>query len=147
MYFKIHNKAPKFTEPLGSELVVGEQPNLEGKPFETFIAQAYWCESELQEEANVIWINQQGLWHHLCFDEDIVFWRIMDEGPKYTPPKEEDIWDFPLEDLNKKHELEGQVLESIEHKITEANASVEFKFSNGLSLKIVSQNDSTKIET
>lgn len=57
------------TEPLGSELVVGKQPSLIGWPFEEFIAQEYWYENQLAEEANVFWIKQKGEWHHLCFDE------------------------------------------------------------------------------
>ena len=136
-----------FTEPSGSELIVGKQPNLVGQPFEEFIAQEYWHENQLAEEANVIWIKQKGLWHHLCFDEDIVFWRSVDKGPTYQKPKKDDIWDFPLRDLNEVYGLADQNLREIQHKVIEAKASIEFKFSNGFALKVTSENDTTKIET
>lgn len=81
--------------------IVGEWPNLIGGVVQEVIAQEFWCDRELEDEANVLYLKVSDKWHRLYFDYEVIFWQTGSNGlddPSAYRGKE---FGYPLRDLAK----------------------------------------------
>lgn len=124
--------------------IVGEWPTFQGKTLEQLIAQQSWFEGELDDEANVVWLQIGGEWHRLYFDSDAVYWTTASSGPR-IPEGDTDAPDFPLNDLGATHHLIGQTVTHLDGGWNENASMVTFRFENGKSLTFRNRFDTTTI--
>ena len=125
--------------------VVGTWPALAGKTIGQLIAQESWFEGELDDEANVVWIQIAETWHRLYFDSDAVFWTTKPDGPRTTSAASDEVPEFPLNDLGVKHELIGQEIKSCDGNWTDGTSAVTLRFENGKALTFRNRFDTTTV--
>lgn len=126
--------------------IVGEWPNLIGGVVQEIIAQEFWCDGILEDEANVLYLKVSDKWHRLYFDYEIIFWKTGPNGiddPSADRGKE---FGNPLRDLVQELDLSGQKITKCERLILPNGIAVNFQFSNGVTTVISSINDQTKIK-
>ncbi len=124
----------------------GEWPKLENRTIEKLIAQEFWCDEKLEDEANVLYIKASGEWYRLYFDDEIVFWRNGSNGLQDETASRNQEFGYPLVDWGHKLGVEGATVSSCTSRLTSEGAQVEFVFSNGRSLAVESIDDQTRIK-
>ena len=124
--------------------IVGEWPTFQGKTLEQLIAQQSWFEGELDDEANVVWLQISGEWHRLYFDSEAVYWSTASSGPR-LPEGDADAPDFPLNDLGAKHDLIGQAVTQVDGGWADQTSTVTFHFENGKALTFRNRFDTTTV--
>lgn len=109
--------------------VNGDPPDLSGQTCDAFFVRQYWYEGELAEPANVTYLSFADVWHRLCFDCGIIFWRGQDGAPEVWEESEEYAW--PLIDLAKDKQFKGEALEEYEMETIRGGSQVVFCFASG----------------
>jgi hypothetical protein len=108
----------------------GTQPSIEGALCEEIIVVQYWFAGSLAEPANTIHLKFNGVWHQLCFDCGVIFWRNSD-GPPMMIEAPEIQAEYRLDDIGRRHGLLGMRLASIDSEPTPAGARVALTFQGG----------------
>lgn len=127
--------------------IVGEWPSLRGGEIQELIAQEFWCDGKLEDEANVLYLKVSNEWHRLYFDYEIVFWQKGPNGiddPSADRGKE---FGYPLRDLKEELGLNDQTIVECTRELLSNGVAVLFQFSNGKHIQVSSVDDQTKIKT
>ena len=122
--------------------VHGDPPNLDGQVCESVLAEEYWYMGNLGEPANVVWIRCSGIWHRLCFDFGIIFWRRSTDGPRpYTMPELDG--EVRITDVGTMLGLIGDVIIRYDMQSIPDGSEVCFRFASGKNLVLRNVNDRT----
>ncbi len=122
----------------------GEPPAIARAVLEELRCQQYWYRGELAEEANVTFLQCNGVWHRLYFDCGIIFWREDVEAPtSFEAPEIEAS--YPIVDIGRQLLLTGQVLERYEMTTIPGGSQVEFLFANGRRFIVRNVDDRTTL--
>ena len=122
--------------------IVGEWPELAGKPLNQLIAQESWFEGERDDEANVVWLDVDGTWYRLYFDGDAVFWRVTSRAPELDG---EDGDDFQKVDLSAAHGLSGLQITACEGNWVDDSSQVTLRFEGGRAITFRNRFDTTTV--
>ncbi len=130
--------------------IVGEIPNLQGKELKRLVVQEFWYDSQLEEDANVIYLQIGDVWHKLYFDWGKIFWKKTKEQEIKIEPFEDDSGiqnQFLLRDIGKEMNLEGKIIKAIEMDADSDSAKVKIIFGCGSTIYFESIGDSTTLRT
>ena len=125
--------------------VVGVWPDLTGKTLDQLIAQESWFEGELDDEANVIWLQVAGDWHRLYFDNDAIYWATAPNGPRAKDAAPDEEPEFPLNDLTAKFSLGGATVSSTNGQWIEDGTEVTLHFEGGKTVTFRNRFDTTTV--
>ncbi len=126
--------------------IVGEWPRLIGGVVQEIVAQEFWCDGTLEDEANILYLKISDKWHRLYFDYEIIFWKTGPNGINDYNADRGKEFGYPLRDLVRELDLFGQTLTKCEKLILPNGVAVNFEFSNGVNIVVSSINDQTKIK-
>jgi hypothetical protein len=125
--------------------VVGTWPRFAGKTMNQMFAQESWFDGELDDEANVVWLQVDGAWNRLYFDSEIVYWKTESSGPPPMPSAPENAGGFALSDLGVKHGVAGQPIASVDGAWVENASEVSLRFDGGATLTFRNRFDTTRV--
>lgn len=127
--------------------IIGDWPVFSGGEIQELIAQEFWCDGKLEDEANVIYLKVSNEWHRLYFDYEIIFWK---KGPNGIDDPNADRgkdFGYTLRDLKAELGLKNQTIIECTKEVLLKGVAVLFRFSNGKNIQVSSVNDQTKIKT
>ncbi len=124
----------------------GNWPDLEGNRLQEMLAQECWFQKDLEEEANVVLIKVEGIWHHLYFDSAIIFWRISSDEPHEIKPADRAEVSYHLRDLGSELELSGRIIKSCTARAIRGGSEVEFDFDGGKKITFKNVDNLTSYE-
>jgi len=122
----------------------GSPPNLAGVACEELFCQQYWYDGKLAEEANVIYLRCGSVWHSLCIDCGVIFWRTGQTAP--LPHEIPDLAaSYRVVDLSVELDLRAQTIKGYETSAVNGEVRVEFIFESGRRLSVCNKNDCTSL--
>jgi len=125
--------------------VVGPWPKFAGKTMNQLFAQESWFEGELDDEANVVWLQVDGAWNRLYFDSEIVYWKTESSGPPPMPSTPDEAAGFSLRDLGTKFGIAGRPIASVDGGWVEEASEITLRFADGATLTFRNRFDTTSV--
>lgn len=120
--------------------VDGAQPSPVGSVCRTLVVEEYWCEGNVVDTANVVWLRTDSGWHRLFFDCGAVFWRRSESEPAaYDMPEVNGF--VRLTDLGRTLRLADRVIVAITTRATARGVEVAFEFQGGSVLRFTNVDD------
>ncbi|WP_455212428.1 hypothetical protein [Kaarinaea lacus] len=123
----------------------GIQPKLEGHVCEALICQQYWYNGKLDNEVDVLFVQADGRFHQLYFENGVVFWRTQHEIPQPFECKPGDRFAYPFVDLGEKYQLNHRLITGLNVEPMPEGAAVSIQFENGGELVIYHQENRSEI--
>jgi len=128
----------------------GEPPDLQGATLQELLVSSFWFAGELAEEANVVYLKADDVWHRLYFDCGIIFWR-----PETGPPESYDfrnddgtLSDVRVVDLGRDRNLVvGSRIDAYTMEPVDGGSRVQFRMSDATCVGFENLNDNTRIMT
>lgn len=120
--------------------VIGQPPDLAGSICEGLICQGFAAGGELLASANVVFVRFEGVWHRLCIDCGVIFWKMQEQTPEPWAVEEEG-WTYPHIDVGASAGVIGHHLDHYEMKTTGVSGQVVFVFDDGRSIIIDNEHD------
>lgn len=122
--------------------IVGEWPELDGKTLNRLVVQESWFEGELDDEANVVWLEVDGDCYRLYVDGEVVHWRSTSRLPRAGDTENPD---FRIIDLGENHGLAGQAIASCEGNPLDSGVEIKLAFESGRTIAFVNRFDVTNV--
>ncbi|HEX4506987.1 MAG TPA: hypothetical protein VH722_14755 [Alphaproteobacteria bacterium] len=120
--------------------MIGEVPDILGKPCEGLICEAFDYNGTRVDDANVVHLRFSGIWHRLIIDSGVIFWRISEKTPAPWQVEAEG-WSYPHTDIGVAFGLVGQRLAKLDMNTSNLAGEVRFVFEDGRALIIEGQED------
>jgi hypothetical protein len=122
--------------------LIGQAPELTGLLCEAFICEGFVFKGKPLDNAGVVYLRFDGVWHRLVIDCGVIFWRPFSDQP--SP------WDIASEGWEYPHVAVGAVASVVGHRLREyrmetfsAGGSVIFYFDNDRTVTIHNENDAS----
>ncbi|PML76081.1 hypothetical protein [Enterovibrio norvegicus] len=120
----------------------GAVPAIEGKVVTELLCIEMWCDGNLEEQANVIYLKIDECWYRHYFDCGIIFWRCDSVSPNSFSMDELNCF-FKVVNLKEKLSLGSLELASLSFHSIEGGSKSVFTFSDDRSITFSNQNDVT----
>lgn len=123
-----------------SDQVIGQPPALAGEVCEGLLCQGVSADGDLLASANVVYLRFRGIWHRLCIDGGVIFWKEQDHEPAPWGVPDEG-WQYPHVDVGFSTGIIGRRLDHYEMIAKESTVQVNFVFDQGRKVIIENTND------
>jgi hypothetical protein len=124
----------------------GIPPRLSGQKCQELICQQYWYRGKLEKELDMLFIMVNDRWHVLYFENEVIYWRHLQEEPTPFSGEEEDLFKYPHIDLAARHNLKGEVMEDCELQSMPDGSRVIIIFEQAGRLILSCTNNETHIQ-
>jgi len=125
--------------------ITPDLPDLKGCVCTRLVCQQYWYNGELEEEANVTFLQVDGKqWHSFLIDCGEPFWKVVDKPDEWnTSPAEE--FHYPQVELTERWGLFGRTIQAV--KFVEIGMASEFRvlFAGDIALVLHDENDNNTL--
>ena len=112
----------------------------EGQPCLSLIAQRYWYAGQLEDEANVLFLQTgEDRWLRFFFDCGVFFVRV-EEEPSLLDGVGEPL-NFTAADLSARHGFEGRLVEAVEFEEVPGGGALRLRFAGGGTLVVRNADD------
>lgn len=123
-----------------AEHINGVAPTLSGRTCQAFICQQFLADGQLEDEANVTFLQFDDEWFRLYFEPGLIFWRSGVDTPlPWEVPEKQ--WAYPHVDLGRAANVIGAKLVRYDMWPTKDSARVSFEFANSKRILIEHRND------
>jgi hypothetical protein len=120
--------------------VIGQPPELAGSICEALVCESFVSNGEVVATANVVFLRFRGIWHRLCIDGGVIFWKMQDQTPAPWSVMDEG-WTYPHVDVGSAAGVIGRRLDHYEMTANERGAQVELVFDHGRGIIIDNVDD------
>lgn len=124
----------------------GTPPPLAGRICEELLCQQYWQKGRLADEADVVLLKCDGVWHQLYLDGGMVHWAPQAGEPETRRPSGNGIFSYPLEDFGARFKVRGEVIDGYRVEETEGGEIVSLQFTSGATVQFTNRGDNTSID-
>ena len=125
---------------LRSDQVIGQPPALAGEVCQGLLCEGFVANGDLLASVNVVYLRFRGIWHRLCIDGEVIFWKEQDYEPAPWGLSHEG-WQYPHVDVGFSTGITGQRLDHYEMIAKESTVQVNFVFDQGRKVIIENTND------
>jgi hypothetical protein len=122
--------------------IVGLAPELARLLCQAAICQGFVYRGELVQNAGVVHLCFDGIWHRLIIDCGVIIWRES-KGPPAPANIASEGFEYPLVDAGALAGIIGHRLDGYTMATTGAGGRVVFRFDNGRTITINNENDLT----
>ena len=123
-----------------SDQIIGQPPKLAGAVCEGLLCEGFSADGDLLASANVVYLRFRGVWHRLCIDGGVIFWKEQDHEPASWSVRDKG-WEYPHVDVGTSAGIVGQRLAHYEMTTNESTVQVNFLFDQGSKVIIENTND------
>ena len=117
-------------------------PDVREQVCHALLVQEYWYRGELVNEANVLFLQLNDVWHRFFIDAGVVFWKTV-VAP--NPPPDEAEHSSRLTDIGARHGLMGRRLSAIEAIDLPGGGALRLAFEGGPTIILNNQNDASRL--
>ncbi|SEM35817.1 hypothetical protein [Bradyrhizobium sp. OK095] len=122
--------------------LIGQAPELTGLLCEAFICEGCVFKGKPLDNAGVVYLRFDGVWHRLVIDCGVIFWRPFSDQPSPWDIASEG-WEYPHVDVGAIASVVGHRLREYRMETFSAGGSVIFYFDNDRTVTIHNENDAS----
>ena len=111
--------------------VIGQPPDLAGLICEGLLCEGFVMGGELLASANVVFLRFEDIWHRLCIDCGVIFWKVQERTPEPWAVEGEG-WTYPHVNVGSFAGVVGHRLDHYTMRTTADGGQVVFVFDGGL---------------
>jgi hypothetical protein len=118
--------------------------DIAGHKCEAFLCRQYWYKGQLLDEANVLFLKtDSNLWHRICFDCGVLFWK---EEKEASSMPSQGPYEYPLVNLASKYKLGDRLIEKVWQSLTPMHGELGLSCEGGTQVILRNTNDRSTLE-